>query len=127
MANTQLKAYKVSEINFINNIAGKVELKLSNKVSHNVKYSKNGMCEAVMKVEVADKDRPDQLSISVTVNGIFKITKETEKEFLHVETFKELFPYAKCIITTVTANAGIPPVIVENVDIENQEIYRMQL
>lgn len=127
MANTQLKAYKISEIVFTNNITGKVELKLANNVSHNVKYSKNGMCEAVLKVEVADKEHPDKLSISVTVNGIFQIIKETQKEFIHVETFKELFPYAKCTIASVTANAGIPPVIIENVDIESQEIYRMQL
>lgn len=124
---TQLKAYKVSEINFVNDVHGRVELKLGNKVSHNVKYSKDGMCEAVLKVEVCDKDKPDCLRIALTVTGIFQIVNETEKEFIHVETFKELFPYAKSMITMITAAAGIPPVIIENVDIESQNIYRMQL
>ena len=41
-----------------------------------------------------------------------------EKEFVHVDTFKELFPFAKALITTLSANAGIPPIMVKNVDIE---------
>ena len=127
MANVQLKAYKVKEIVFHNNVQTKVQLKLSNKVSHNVKYTKNGFCEAVLGVDVFDKENPDVLNVKVSVSGIFEIRKAVEKEFLHVETFKELFPFAKALITTVSANAGIQPIIVQNVDIENQEIYRFEM
>ena len=42
MANTTMKAYKVSEIAFVNNVKGKVELKMKTKVSHNVRFTKNG-------------------------------------------------------------------------------------
>ena len=103
MSNVELKAYKAGEITFKNNVQSKVEFKLGNKISHNV------------------------LSVKVVVNGIFKINTAIEKEFIHVETFKELFPYAKALVTTVTANAGIPPIIVKNIDIEKQEIYRWNL
>lgn len=127
MAYVQLKAYKVSEVVFHNNVQSKVQLKLGNKVSHNVKYSKNGLCEATMSVEVCDKSNPDVLNIKVTVNGVFAVKKEVEKEFLHVDTFKELFPFAKALVTTISANAGIRPIIVENVDIESQEIYRFDM
>ena len=108
MANSvAMKAYKVSEIVFNNKVNGRVQLKLSNKVSHNVKYSQNGTCEAV--------------------NGVFSVTPGVEKEFVHVDTFKELFPFAKALITTLSANAGIPPIMVKNVDIEKQEIYRFEM
>ena len=53
--------------------------------------------------------------------------KDVEKEFIHVETFKELFPIAKSFVVTLTANAGIPPIFLKNIDIENQEIYRMEM
>ena len=127
MSNVELKAYKASEITFKNNVQSKVEFKLGNKISHNVKYTGNDICEAALTVEVNDKEKPDVLSVKVVVNGIFKINTAIEKEFIHVETFKELFPYAKALVTTVTANAGIPPIIVKNIDIEKQEIYRWNL
>lgn len=127
MSNVELKAYKASEISFVNNVEEKVQFNLGNKVSHNVKYTSTDICEATLSVEVCDKSKPQLLSVKVVVKGIFKINREIEKEFIHVETFKELFPYAKALVTTVTANAGIPPVLVKNVDIEKQEIYRWNL
>ena len=128
MANTvEMKAYKVSEIVFNNKVNGKVQLKLSNKVSHNVKYSQNGICEAVMTVEVFDKENLDVMNVKVTINGVFAVKPDVEKEFVHVDTFKEMFPFAKALITTLSANAGIPPIMVKNVDIEKQEIYRFEM
>ncbi|MBQ3137762.1 MAG: protein-export chaperone SecB [Clostridia bacterium] len=127
MPNVNMQAYKVSEIVFNNKVNGKVQLKLSNKISHNVKYSSNGTCEAVMTVEAFDKEHKDVLYCKVTVNGVFTFTGETEKEFIHVETFKELFPFAKATVTTVSANAGVPPIIIKNIDIEKQEIYRFEM
>lgn len=127
MPKVNMQAYKVSEIVFNNNVNGKVQLKLSNKISHNVKYASNGTCEAVMTVEAFDKEHKDVLNIRVVINGVFTVDSETEKEFLHVETFKELFPFAKALVTTVSANAGVPPIIVKNIDIEKQDIYRFEM
>ena len=127
MTNVQLKAYKVSRINFNNAVQSTVHLKLDNKVSHNVKYTDGAVCEATLCIEVLDKDHPDVLNITVEVKGIFDIRRGVEKEFVHVDTFKELFPLAKALVTTVTANAGIKPIIVQNINIEEQEIYRFDM
>lgn len=127
MTNVQLKAYKVSRITFNNAVSSTVQLKLNNKVSHNVKYNDNGVCEATLKIEVLDKEHPGILNITVEVKGIFEIKSGVEKEFVHVDTFKELFPLAKALVTTITANAGIKPIIVQNIDIEDQEIYRFDM
>lgn len=127
MNNTRMKAYRAKEINFFNNINGKTELKLGNKVSHNVRYSGNSLCEAELTVEVRDAEHPDILGVKVVISGLFEILSNVEKEFIHVETFRELFPFAKALITTISANAGIAPIIIQNVDIENQEIYRWNI
>jgi len=127
MTNVQLKAYKVSHITFNNAVQSTVQLKLNNKVSHNVKYNNNAGCEATLRVEVLDKDHPNVLNVTVEVKGIFEIKSGVEKEFVHVDTFKELFPLAKALVTTITANAGIKPIIVQNIDIESQEIYRFDM
>ena len=127
MTNVQLKAYKVSRINFNHAVQSTVQLKLNNKVSHKVKYTNGAVCEATLCIEVLDKDHPDVLNITVEVKGIFDIRRGVEKEFVHVDTFKELFPLAKALVTTITANAGIKPIIVQNIDIEEQEIYRFDM
>lgn len=127
MANVQLKAYKVSEVNFFNKVQGKQQLKFSNKVSYNVRYSGTQFCEGTLSVEVYDKENPDTISVKVSVMGAFDILKNMEKEFIHVETFNELFPIAKAFVLTLSTNAGIPPIFLQNVNIENQEIYRMEM
>ncbi len=127
MASVQMQAYKVSEVQFINKVQGKQQLKFSNKVSYNVKYSNSQFCEGTLTVEVLDKENPDTINVKVTLVGAFRILRDVEKEFLHVETFKELFPIAKAFVLNLSVNAGIPPIYLQNVNIENQEIYRMEM
>ena len=127
MANVEMQAYKISAVEFKNNVQGKEKLSFSNKISYNVKYSQKQFCEGALTIEVFDKEKPDTISMKFTLNGAFRILKETEKEFIHVETFKELFPIAKAFVVTLTANTGIPPIFLKNIDIESQEIYRMDL
>lgn len=127
MANVVLNAYKVSELIFNNNVNGQVQLKLTNKVSHNVRYKANDMCEANLTAEAFDKDNRDVLNFKITLTGAFKITSKVEKEFIHVETFRELYAFAKAITATVTGGCSVPPIMLQNIDIENQEIYRFEM
>ncbi len=127
MSCVNLKAYKVSRIDFNNNVNGMMKLNFSNKISHNVRFSRGEICEGTMEVSVFDKENKDALNITLVLKGVFDITKQVEQEFIHVETFKELFPIAKAIITSISANAGIPPIIIKNVDIEKQNIYRFDM
>ncbi len=127
MANVVLQAYKVSELVFNNKVNGKVQLKLSNKVSHNVRYKGNSLCEAVLTVEAFDKENKDVLNLKITVTGVFRIVNQVEKEFIHVETFRELHSFAKALAATVTGGCGVPPIMLQNIDIEKQEIYRFEM
>ena len=127
MANVNLNAYKVSELVFNNKVNGKVQLKLTNKVSHNVRYKSNNTCEANLTVEAFDKDNKDVLNFKITLTGAFAIKNQVEKEFIHVETFRELYAFAKAITATITGGCGVPPIMLQNIDIENQEIYRFEM
>ena len=125
--NVDMKAYKVAKIEFNNKVNGKVQLKLKNKVSHQVKYNGNSFCEATLDVLVSDPENPDILNMKLSVVGAFEIKNKIEKEFLHVETFNELFPFAKALAATISVNAGVPPIYLQNVDITKQEIYRFDM
>ena len=127
MANVNLNAYKVSELVFNNKVNGKVQLKLTNKFSHNVRYKSNNTCEANLTVEAFDKDNKDVLNFKITLTGAFAIKNQVEKEFIHVETFRELYAFAKAITATITGGCGVPPIMLQNIDIENQEIYRFEM
>lgn len=122
----QLKAYKASEIRFVSNLENGTRVELGNKYSYNVNYAQNNVCRGEFTVEVADKENPDKFGIKVVIVGIFEFDEGMEKEKIHVLSFKELFPYARALITTITANSGIQPIIIPPIDIESQSIYRFE-
>ena len=126
MAIVNLQGYKVDKIDFVNAMENGSKIALGNKYSYQVQYAvgKN-MAKGTFDIEVHDKEDPDRFKIHVIVVGIFSFNEDEKKELIHTETFKALFPYAKALITTVTANCGIQPVIIPNIDIDNQEIYRI--
>lgn len=126
MAIVQLKGQRVSELQFVNKLENGTRVELGNKYNYSVNYSNENICRGEFTIEVADKDDPSKFSIRAVVLGIFEFDPQMEKERIHVQTFKELFPYVRALITTVTANCGIPPVIIPTIDIEGQEIYRFE-
>ena len=71
-----------------------------------------------------DKADKEKFNIHVVIQGMFGYNPEVKREILHVQTFKELFPYARTMISSLTVNAGIPPVVIPNFDIESQSIYK---
>ena len=126
MAIVNLQAYKVDKIEFANALENGTKISLGNKYSYQVQYAVGkDIARGTFDIEVHDKENPDQFKIRVIVVGIFAYNPDEKKEIIHTETFKALFPYAKALITTVTANCGIQPVIIPNIDIDNQEIYRI--
>ena len=126
MTSVNLQGYKVDKIEFVNAIENGTKIALGNKYSYQVQYAvgKN-IAKGTFDIEVHDKENPEKFKIHAIVVGIFAYNADETKEVVHTDTFKALFPYAKALITTITANCGIQPVIIPNIDIDNQEIYRI--
>ncbi len=122
--NIEFKGFRATEIEFVNKCENGAKLEFENKYSYNVKYSNNNVCVGEMVVEVNDKSNKDKFHIKAVVQGMFTYNPEVKREILHVQTFKELFPYARTMISSLTVNAGIPPVFIPNFDIESQSIYK---
>ncbi len=127
MAKLILKAYKISNIQFKNTLTNGTKLELNNKYSYNVKYSQNNICEGFLNVEIKDKNGNENFIINLTVQGIFQFDGSSSREELHVASFKELFPYARIIIQNLTVTAGMPPINIPPIDMESQEIYRIDM
>lgn len=124
MASVVLNAYRVEEMQFKNILETGVQIKLENKYSFNVKYDKDNKCVGVFSVEVYDKDNADKFYAKTRIAAFYSFSGGIDKDTIHREAFKEIFPYAKSIITTISANGGVPPIILPAVDIDSQNIYR---
>ena len=125
MPKATLKGCMSPEINFLNNLPGGTNIQLETKLSYSVKYSKDLTCRGELSARVTDKTNPDKFFISVKTVGIFTYEEGADKDLLHIETFRILFPFARSLVSTITVNAGIPPVILPNIEIEGQNIYRI--
>lgn len=122
-----LKAYKVTELRFVSKLESGTRVELGNRYTYNVSYSANNTnCRGTFNITVEDKQNPDKFGITIVMEGYFEFTEGMEKEKVHVQSFKELFPYARAMVTTVTANAGIAPLMLPPIDIESQDIYRFE-
>ena len=127
MKTVNLKSYRCTQLQFTNNLAPNKKIELSNKYSYNCGYAKGNVCRGEFRVEVSDKEDPKNFAITVVVVGIFECAEGLAKEKLHVESFRELFPFVRALVATVTTNAGMPPVIIPAIDIEKQEIYKVEM
>lgn len=124
MKNLKLNAYKIEEVNFVNKVKGNVKIELKNSYSYNVRYTNNNICEGRFTVNIVDKANPEAFSVTLVLAGIFSFADGMERELIHIQTYRELFPYARAFVTNITANAGIQPIMIPDMDIENREIYR---
>lgn len=127
MKGPAMKAYKISQIEFLNTLANGTKLELQNQYAYNVKYGQNGVCEGILKVDISDKGGNKNFKISVTVQGLFEYDSRQSREELHVATYRELFPYARVVIANMTTTAGMPPIMIPPIDMEAQEIYRIDM
>lgn len=123
----ELKAFKLERCEFVNAVSGAQKLELTHKYSYNVGYSANNTCRGEFTAEVGDKAHPELFSFKVVLTGHFATAPGTEKEILHLKTYDMLFPYVKAFVTSLTANAGIPPIYLPYIDISAQNIYRVEM
>lgn len=119
------KGYRAKDIEFHGHLAPGAKIQLENKYSYNVRYGSGNLCVAELSCQVFDKDAPDKFKVSVILEGIFSYPDDLSREQIHVASYKELFPYARVLVSTLTSAAGIPPVILPVANIENQSIYRI--
>ena len=119
-----LKTYRITDLKFQNHATATGKSKLETKYTYQVKFSNNHTCRGEMKILVTDQENPDTLTVDMTMVGIFEIVAEQDKELLHKESFKQLYPFARAAVSTSSSTTGILPIIIPSVDIDSQDIYR---
>lgn len=83
----------------------------------------------VYKVNVSLKvdidDDTDEILLEVGVYGIFELhnsgelKNERKQKIIEINTASILFPYLRSLVTTISANSGIPPLILPTINMGN--------
>lgn len=121
----EFEGYEVNELVYQKNIeyehsSDKKQIMLFPKLVRNIKKMPNNKFEVHLGVVVsADKDGNDiPFYLSVNISGFFNLLgEETDETFINQNALAILFPYLRSLVTTVTVNAGIPPIILPAVNI----------
>ncbi len=122
----QLKATRAESIEFKNNMQGSGQLKIGFKYSYNLRHGAPGMARGEVHITAEDKESPEKLSVSVRQSGIFELPADMPREEAHLETFRILFPYASATLTAVTSIAGVQGIVVPRIDINEENVYRVE-
>lgn len=118
------RGFRATDIEFTNHHENGTRIEFENTYSYNVKYGTDNNCVGEFTVEVKDKSAPEKFRIKAVILGSFAYDPTVKKEKIHIESFKELFPYVRAMVSSLTVNAGLPPVILPALDIESQSIYK---
>lgn len=127
MENVILKGYKITKYEFVNQMPQGSNMKMKAKYNYHVKYTPNHTCCAELDVEMTDDAHAADFFVRTTILGFFDVDGSAEKEKLHIATFHTLFPVLRTIVSVMTSAAGVPPVLIPQIRIENQDIYRFEM
>lgn len=127
MKEAELISYRVTESSFHNRLQPGMKVQFENGYSYHAQYTKEQLCHGEMKISVRDKEDEKRFSLTVTIVGVFRFQTTLEKETIHAVTFKQLFPYAKSYISMITAAAGMAPIMIPQVDIDDKTVYRFDI
>lgn len=123
MSNVKLEGIRVKEIHFVNKITEDKIVDIETKISSEVDLNENDhKCICRSKVLLSDNEADSQFRILVDMDGLFTYSEGTPPKEIHKETFKDLFPYIRALITNLTTSAGMPPLIINPIEMNDSDI-----
>ncbi|MBQ8165389.1 MAG: protein-export chaperone SecB [Clostridia bacterium] len=125
MAKIQLRTFRVNELTFVNKVEPETKINLNFKYGYQVAHRGGNASVGEMTLTISDKTNPEKFNIKVVLLGYFAIDGEITKEAVHSASFKDLFPYMRSIVTSITVNCGMPPIVPPAIDIDGQPVYRV--
>ena len=118
----ELKGYKVNSISFENKVANGVQLKLQNQVKYNVNYiDAENKCIGILNFKVSDKDM-QPFEIKIEMVGEFSFGESDEKPDIHVNSFDQIFPFLRQIISNTTTMCGMPGLMIPIMKLDRNSV-----
>ena len=125
MKKIDLKSTFVSDI-ALSNKPKSPKISLQQKFTYNVKYTSSNLCRADLSCIITSPDN-DEFKISFTYVGIFEFDPSLSRVDVHKLSYLSLFPFAKAFCVNLTTACSMPPIYLSQIDVDSQEIYRIDL
>ncbi len=118
----ELKFYKVSALNFVNNVQNGTQLKLKNQVKYNVNYfGEEKRCVSKLEFRVADEEM-QPFEIRVEMEAVFTYSENDEQPDIHTQSFDQLFPFLRQVIHETTAMSGMPGLMIPLMKLDRSSV-----
>ncbi len=117
------KGIKVEEIDLTNKLEGQAQLDISQRANFNVKYTNDNLhCMANLTIDMMEKNSPMDFNFKISVTAFLDCEPGMDKREIHKKAYDEIYPHVRALVTTIMVNAGLPPIIVPKVKMEEENI-----
>lgn len=123
MGEVIFKGIKVEEIDLTNKLEGQVKLDISQRASFNVKYTNDNLhCAANLTIDMMEKSAPMDFNFKLSATAFLDCEEGMDKKEIHRKAYDEIYPHVRALVTTILVNAGLPPIIIPKVKMDESNI-----
>ena len=117
------KGMKVEEIDLTNKLEGQVKLDIEQRASFNVKYTNDNLhCAANLTIDMMEKTAPMDFNFKISATAFLDCEPGMDKKEIHKKAYDEIYPNVRTLITTIMVNAGLPPIVISKVKMDDSNI-----
>lgn len=123
MGEIKLNGYIVNELDLTNELKQPGKLNISTRASYNVQYAQNeNKCIGTCVIDMMEESAPNDFNFKISVKGMFEFSDGMDKKDVHRETYNELFPFVRVIVANTFTNAGLPPMMIQKIKMDDTNI-----
>lgn len=117
------KGLKVEEIDLTNKLEGQVKLDIAQRASFNVKYTNDNLhCMATLTIDMMEKSAPMDFNFKISATAFLDCEAGMDKKEIHKKAYDEIYPHVRALVMTIMVNAGLPPIAVPKVKMDDSNI-----
>ena len=117
------KGMKVEEIDLTNKLEGQVKLDIEQRASFNVKYTNDNLhCAANLTIDMMEKTAPMDFNFKISATAFLDCEPGMDKKEIHKKAYDEIYPNVRTLITPIMVNAGLPPIVIPKVKMDDSNI-----
>ncbi len=123
MANIIFRGYRVEELDLTNKIEADREIEISQRSQFNVKYTDDFKhCVANLIVDIMDQNNPMEFNYKISGLAYLDCEGNIDQKEIHKLAYEEIFPHVRATTISVMAQAGLPPIGIQKIKIDDSNI-----
>ncbi len=117
------KGIKIEELDLTNKLEKQGQLDIQQRASFNVKYTNDGLhCAANLTIDMMEKTSPMDFNFKISVTAFLDCEPGMDKKEIHKKAYDEVFPHVRSMVMTIMVNAGLPPMVIPKVKMDESNI-----